>query len=486
VKLVLACGVALVLAAARADAQPPASPTTAVLYSSGTQARLRARLDSLARAIGPTAPAEAGQALHYRGESFERGGQRDSAIACYQRALELRGDHEDRLSLADALLRRHRGRDASTALGVLKPGMTSLQGESGELGLAYQARSGWATFLAGDTASALAQLKPLETRLSRSQEWRYRLARVTLAAGDPHHAYDLLLPLLMASRHQDPELVDMLNTIGTQTGRGSALDGDLARNLGARDQIERAAITSMGGRRVTFPASDGAYLGAVIVADAGTAKRRAAIVLVAPGDTIADYDTLSVSLKRAGFAVMLVDVRGSGASVSPMCALPDTWEGRQHALAERVAHDVRDALRALRTAILIDSTRVVAIGVGATVPIVIQAAEIERRIAALVLVSPSVPEVERGETLARVRGLQRPTFFQVGPEDQLASGAMIDSLFQASPRGTSRLADARAVGSGVRQFGSDPKITPRLVGWINETIPASGSASRAASATRPK
>jgi dienelactone hydrolase len=486
VKLALACGVALVLAAVRADAQPPASPTAAVLYSSATQVQLRARLDSLARATAATTPLEAGLALHYRGESFERGGQRDSAIACFQRALDLRGDHEDRLSLTDALLRRHHGRDATTALGVLKTGIANTQGESGELALAYQARSGWATFLAGDTAAALVQLKPLEPRLSRSQEWRYRLARVTLAAGDPHHAYDLLLPLLIASRHQDAELVEMLNTIGAKTGRGSALDGDVARNLGARDQIERTAITSMGGRRVTFPASDGSYLGGVLVADSGPAKRRAAIVLVAPGDTIADYDTLSVSLRRAGFAVMLVDVRGSGASVSPVCSLPDTWEGRQQALEERVAHDVRDALRALRTTFSVDSTRVIAIGIGMTASIVVQAAEIERRIAALVLVSPSVPEVERGQMLARMRSVQRPTFFQVGPEDQLASGAMIDSLLQASPRGASRLADARAVGGGVRQFGSDPKITPRLVGWLNETVPASGPAPRAASATRPK
>jgi dienelactone hydrolase len=485
VKLVFACGVALVLAAVRADAQPPASPTTAVLYSSATQVQLRARLDSLTRALATTTPIEAGLALHYRGESFERGGQRDSAIACYQRALDLRGDHEDRLSLADALMRRHRGRDATTALGVLKAGIVSTQGESGELVLAYQARSGWATFLAGDTAAAAAQLKPLEPRLSRSQEWRYRLARVTLAAGDAHHAYELLLPLLVASRHQDAELVEMLDAIGNQTGRSSVLDGDVARNLGARDQIERAAITSMGGRRVTFPASDGTYLGGVLFADAGSAKRRAAIVLVAPGDTIADYDSLSVTLRRSGFAVMLVDVRGSGASVSPVCALPDTWEGRQQALGERVARDVRDALRALRAEVPVDSTRVVAIGIGKTAPIVVQAAEIERRIAAFVLVSPSVVEVDRGEMLARIRSLRRPNFFQVGPEDQLASGAMIDSLFQASPRGASRLADARTVGTGVRQFGSDPKITPRLMGWLNETVPASGPAP-AASATRPK
>ena len=44
---------------------------------------------------------------------------------------------------------------------------------------------------------------------------------------------------------------------------------------------------------------------------------------------------------------------------------------------------------------------------------------------------------------------------------------MIDSLLQASPRGASRLADARAVGGGVRQFGSDPEIT--RVSWAGST-----------------
>ena len=110
-----ALAVALLAPATPARAAFPASPTHAVLTTSSTSAELRARLDSLARALTASDPSEAGGAWYYLGSSADRSGMRDSALAAYERALALRGNREERLAAVDLRLRREAPGDARAA-----------------------------------------------------------------------------------------------------------------------------------------------------------------------------------------------------------------------------------------------------------------------------------------------------------------------------------------------------------------------------------
>jgi predicted alpha/beta hydrolase len=83
-------------------------------------------------------------------------------------------------------------------------------------------------------------------------------------------------------------------------------------------------LQAMHGRRVRFSAADGFALGGVVAA-ADEKLRRAAVVIVAPGDTLESYDSLTVALGKAGWAVVLMEVRGSGWSAAPAC--PSTSRG---------------------------------------------------------------------------------------------------------------------------------------------------------------
>jgi hypothetical protein len=199
---------------------------------------------------------------------------------------------------------------------------------------------------------------------------------------------------------------------------------------------------------------------------------------MAPGDTVADYDSLTYALTHAGVATMLLDMRGSGWSVSPSCPLPDTWNGREELLEKRAAVDTRDALAALGQEVPVDSSRYLVVGVGATAPIAVQAAVLDRRITALLLVSPKPAAVERGPMRAQLARLKLPVFYQMGPED-FEDAALVDAFYRAGNRQASRVAEAHVIGHGIGQFHHDPAVAARVIRWLNENLPARAALPRA-------
>jgi hypothetical protein len=262
----------------------------------------------------------------------------------------------------------------------------------------------------------------------------------------------------------------MVRDIGTKTGFGGRIESEVARQIEDRDQSEQPAIQRMGGRRVLFRSRDDFALGGVLAAREGARNLRGAIVIVSPTDTIADYDSLTIALERSGHAVMLLDVRGSGWSVAPSCPLADTWQGREAILHTRVAHDVREALRALAIEVPLDTTRYVVVGVGPTASMAVEAATYDSRVGALVLVSPRPDPLEQGPMRARIASLALPIFYQIGPED-FENSPLIDAFYQAGNRGASRIAEARVIGHGPAQFHRDPAVAARLTRWLDETLP---------------
>jgi alpha-beta hydrolase superfamily lysophospholipase len=221
---------------------------------------------------------------------------------------------------------------------------------------------------------------------------------------------------------------------------------------------------------VRFSGRDGFPLSGVVLTPPLKTRSRAAVLLIAPGDTVADYDSLGLALERAGVAVMLMDVRGSGGSVAPVCPLPDTWEGRQERLHALTARDVRDALRALARVASIDTSRYLVGGIGSTASIAVEAAEIDRRVRALLLVSPKPASVDRGPMRARLTRLRLPVFFQSGSGD-FESAPLTEALYQAGNRGSSRVAEARAADGGAAQFQLGPSVSARFIRWLDEMLP---------------
>jgi alpha-beta hydrolase superfamily lysophospholipase len=449
-------------------AQPPETETQKLLMEPATPAQLRAVLLAESARLESTDRATAGEHQFWAGRSYDRGGMADSAIVRYRRAVELRGDIEDRIALADALLTRRGNGDIAAAREVLDrapspPTTIDLQD-------AFDARRAWALQLAEQADSALALYHPHESRLVRQPEWRYRIATTYLAANQPTVTLRLLLPLAIASRRQDREVMDRLREAAEAVNASSRLDAEIDRGIRQRDAVEAQALQRMGASRGVFPGEDGFLLsGAMIAPPARKSRPLGAVVLVAPEDTIADYDSLGHALVSAGYAVMMLDVRGSGSSVGPSCPLPDRWAGREEAMQSLCARDTRSAFRALARATPLDSSRYLVVGVQSTATIAVEAAAADPRIAALLLVSPRPPAVERGPMRARLAKRRVPVYFQSGPED-FDWFVVTERLYQAGDRGGSRVADARRVGHGVKQFYYDPDVTSRFTRWLDETM----------------
>jgi pimeloyl-ACP methyl ester carboxylesterase len=134
------------------------------------------------------------------------------------------------------------------------------------------------------------------------------------------------------------------------------------------------------------------------------------------------------------------------------------------------ALDVREALRAFSLTTKIDTTRYVVVGVGSVAPIAVEAAELDDRVPALLLLSPAPAAVELGTLGERIRRLQRPIYFTNAPED-FPRFEGTERLYQAGDRARSRVADVRAAGSGARPLRRDPAAVKRLISWLEETVP---------------
>ena len=446
-----------------------------LLMECPTRASLRASLFAYADSIAPHQPAYAGQALYFAGLSYARASERDSAIACFGRANKLRGDEPERLALVDALLLRLGDGDLDAALALLEAATAQARAESSPAAYAFQARLAWAELLAGRKERSFEMFRELQEQLDLDPVWGYRMARSFYEAGDVKRALGSLQPLAIASRLHDAEVMDLAAQAFSRFGDRSRLEGNFRREVAIRDQSEGTLAKALGGRRVRFTAGDGFALGGVAVIPPGEKRRRAAIVLWSPRDTLESYDSLAVALRSAGWAVLLMQVRGSGWSAGPACPFPDSWAGREDAMQATCAGDVREGFRALRLVANIDTTRYLVGGVGLTGPIAVEAAQLDERAQAMVLLSPSPAEVERGTVRERIRRLKMPIYFANAPEDFLQFETT-EALYQAGDRPRSRVADVKGAGTGARPFRRDTPAVKRLVTWLDETVPEKGRA----------
>ena len=475
--------IALGLAAAGPSLAQP-GPLDPLLDSAPDAATLRPRLYAFADSQATRDPAQAAAAMAIAGQSFARAGEADSAIACYERALALDPREERRLALADALLARLGAGDAARARDLLRPVLPVTPEYPDPSQAPTVGLFAWAQFLAGQPDSAARLLAPIDSWLSVHQDWRYRLGCVAFDREEWIRVQLLLTPLAVASRTYDPDVMDMLSRSADKLNAERRLRPSLLNEINRRDKNEQLLLDELGARRIGFRARDGFPLGGTILVPPRAARARMAVVLVAPGDTLAAYDSLALGLRALGLAVVLLDPRGSGRSVAPSCPLPGAWRGREARMQETVAADVAAAAGALAREVGADSSRYLVVGVGVTGPIAVLAARADRRVPALMLVSPIAAPSDRGALRAAVAAWKRPIYFQTGPEDFTTWG-LIDALYGACDPRASRVADSDRPGTRATLFRRDPRIMARFKQWLSEAWPRP-AAPRATRPARPK
>ena len=475
----------LLVCAHPAPAEPPATPARALLTLADSPPQLRSLLIAFADSAADAGDRlGAGEALGYAGTSFQREGRLDSAIVCHRRAFGLLGSEESLLALVDQLLLRRAAGDAAEAVALLTAAR-----ENSELAAppALVSRIAWAYFLQGKADTAAQLFATIERQLLPRYEWRFRMARVAFALKDYRRAGTLLLPIAIRARGTDDEVIEMLEQIGKARGMAPRIQTEVLRGVEERDRPETVLASALGGRLLALTASEGFPLGSLLVPAAPPLRARAArrappllaVVLLAPGDTLASGDSLVFALRRHGITTLMLYPRGHGASVNASCPSPDAWFDREAALQARIARDVRDAVRGVRRTTSVDSTRYLVVGVGASATMAVEAATLDPRVKALLLVSPAPVPVDRGVTRARLARLHLPVFFQIAPDDFDATYTITDALYQAGNRGASRVVESSMGGQGLAQFRADPVLAARFLAWLDATLPPPAAPAKA-------
>jgi hypothetical protein len=473
----------LLCCALPASAAPPVTPARALLTLADTPAGLRSQLLACADSTAAAGDrVNASEALSYAGTSFQREGRVDSAIVCHRRAFELLGSEEPLLALVDQLLLRRGAGDATEAIRLLTAAREASERDAPS---ALVSRLAWAHFLQGKADTAAKLFAMVEDQLLPRDDWRLRMARVAFALKDYHRAVNLLLPVAIHARGTDDEVIEMLEQATRETGVGSRIQDAVLLGTRDRDKSETALASALGGRLLALTASDGFPLGGLLVPAASRARARTsshgsaaagrapallAVLLLAPGDTLASGDSLALALRRHGITTLMLYPRGYGASVNHTCPSPGAWFDREAALQARIARDVREVVRAVRRTTPVDSTRYLVVGVGTSATMAVEAATLDPRVKALLLVCPAPAPVDRGLTRARLARLGLPVFFQRAPDDYAATYAITDALYQAGDRSASQVADSRAGGGGLAQFRYDPALATRFLAWLDATL----------------
>jgi hypothetical protein len=140
-------------------------------------------------------------------------------------------------------------------------------------------------------------------------------------------------------------------------------------------------------------------------------------------------------------------------------------------MLHRSALDVRDAVRALSLTTKVDTGTVVLVASGEMAVAAAEAAARDRRVRALVLLSPDPAPVDRGVLPATLARRPLPTFFQQTAED-FPNYEFTDLALHAARERLSRISDARSPGVGAVAFRHDPRVAPRFTQWLKEALAA--------------
>ena len=447
--------------------------------------RLRRSLIAFANHPG-TSPADAVQAWRLAGVSYDRGGRLDSALTCYENAART-GNDAAQAAWVEAMVARDMPGDVARAESVLAVQLDQARRTGSADPSEILGWIAWCHHLSGRSDTARARFTALAPELLREDRptrwvWRYRMT-AAFAPVDRERTLEYGLPLVTRSRAMDDDVFGLLRaSMGGAPRDPTAM---IARTeILAGDRDDQAASDQLNAKRVVFLSDDGFPLSGVVFPRTGTAKSRAVVALADPETGWQDYNRLASGLREAGYALIVLEPRGSGRSVAPNCPSPESWRGREEELDQRVARDVKVALRALAKETPTDTSRYLVIAGLDRAHEAAAAAQLDPRVHLVMLASPTPPEVERGRMRARLRSLGVPVYIQVVTMDE---GALVagDRLFQALDGRVSRLVESRLPGSGVQVFRLDTTALPRLTTWLAEHWNRTRTATTKKSAPRP-
>jgi len=457
-----------VVSARAQDALAPA------LIASPDPATLRHALVELATRASVADSVVAAEAWALTGQSYHRAGKADSAISSWQRSIEIRAASGAMDALIDGLYERRGTDDVAAGRALVMRRFQMLLLDAGEFDQANtQGRLSWGLFLSGRADSAKKSFARSRRLLDQGNPmawvWRRRIAVTAQAAGDQELALEMCKDLVVRSMLQDQEALRLLHDV---LG-GSQADERYAPFLRAevvhaqRADIEQLA--AIHARRVALSGIDGFPVSTVLF-DTPRPARRAVIAIATSTEEYARFDSLAAALGRAGWALAVMDARGSGGSLARECPSPESWSGREETMESATAGDVRRAFSAVAHEAKLDSTAYVVLGSIGTASIAVEAAVLDRRVRALVLLSPMPPRVELGRMAARLERGRVPTFIETAPADVGAADVGAALYGFVDPK-LSRLVDSESTGRGPMVFRFDGTAGPRLTSWLLERFP---------------
>ncbi len=472
------------LSVAPAGAQDKLTP---LLLGAPDPVRTRAALLGFAAAVPPSDSADAGEAWRLAALSYHRAGMADSAIVCGRRAVETHATGEAVDALIDALQERRGADDLPLASALVQKRFRMMRFDAGPFDQANtQGRLAWSLFLDGKADSAHKDFKRARRLLDADNPmvwiWRRRVAMTAHAAGDRDQALEMCKGLAVRSWLQDRDALMLMHDVlgGDQ---GDARYAPFLRSeLVHAQQADQARLDEVGARRITTTGIDGFPI-ATALYPTNARTRRLVIAIETETEELAHYDSLASALRGAGWALAVMDARGSGRSVAPACPTPESWSGREDAIESAVAGDVRYAFLAVARDAKLDTTAYVVMGSRGTAGIAVEAATLDPRAGAAVLLSPLPPPVELGRVWARLKSRGLATFIQTAPSD-IGAPDVGAQLYDALDPKTSRLVDSEATGRGPMVFRFDGTAGPRLVSWLAERFPSKPAPRPAAPRTR--
>lgn len=450
-----------------AQAARPLTRPQILIWDASSPTDLRRSL----RAFGDSAASgdshgrlDAGEALTFLAGSYQREGHLDSALVSFRRAVALRGDRPERLSLADLLLGRGTPAAVAEARHALADDLQQAAGESPMGAAQLFGRLAWAQAQTGQADSAVALISEWAAPLARDPLWAKRFASIAIDAGQQELAWRMALPVAVRARGTDPGAMDLLRRSATQGGSRMDPSGVVAREVAKRDSSMTLLRNALGARKLVVRTKDGFPLAVTFLPPRSAVRPRVVVLLAQASDTLAVFDSLAVQLARQGVAVAIVDPRGTRESVAAPTWGMDTWHGRESAFLDRTARDATETLDALIRLKLADPRRALLGATGTLAFSAAQAAARDPRFAAVMLITPAPAAVDRGALRASFQKSAVPLFIQVAPEDVEAM-LLADRLAGSLPLKQTRVADTNQSGRSAALFRADRKAVERLLTW---------------------
>jgi dienelactone hydrolase len=221
------------------------------------------------------------------------------------------------------------------------------------------------------------------------------------------------------------------------------------------------------GERVKLKTEDGFTIIGTYYVPAGE-KLPSLILLHMLGRTRSDWEQFAKRLKKEGYAVLSIDLRGHGESTDQKGKDRSYRDFSEEEWRDTVK-DIQAATKFLRRKKEIDPDKISIIGASIGANLALNYADLDKKIRALVLLSPGLNYrgVKTKEAVKRYGA--RPVLL-VASKDDRGSFNAIDELGKLA-KGNKKLVKYKKAGHGTRMFGKEsPDLTNAIINWLKEVV----------------